>query len=178
VWRDQNEDGIVQLSEIQVIPGRAATPSQDFRVLPSGQTAGSASPFLGWAIRCSSAKWSGPPIWIGRCGLPIRLPLAATCGNSVGVVGAGQEFTSWVAVGVRYDLYNPDVDAYRQTPTVLVPKGCVLSHVDVHSFVWSFARNRLMLEYQHNRNALGVAADGSPTTLAADTLTLRGQMVF
>jgi hypothetical protein len=41
-----------------------------------------------------------------------------------------------------------------------------------------FARNRLTLEYQHNRNALAVAADGSPTTLAADTLTLRGQMVF
>jgi hypothetical protein len=41
-----------------------------------------------------------------------------------------------------------------------------------------FARNRLILEYQHNRNALGVAADGSPATLASDTLILRGQMVF
>src|SRR5262249_31615361 len=30
VWRDQNEDGIVQLSEVQVIPGSAATPSQNF----------------------------------------------------------------------------------------------------------------------------------------------------
>ena len=39
-------------------------------------------------------------------------------------------------------------------------------------------RDRLLLEYQHNRNALAVAADGSPTSLAADTLTLRGQVVF
>jgi len=50
------------------------------------------------------------------------------------VVGASQEFTSWVAFGVRYDFYNPDVDAYRQTPTVIVPKERVLSHVDVHTF--------------------------------------------
>jgi hypothetical protein len=94
------------------------------------------------------------------------------------VVGAAQEFTSWAALGVRYDFYNPDVDAYRQTPTLLVPRD-----VSFHTWTFTlsfggFARNRLILEYQHNRNALGVAADGSPATLASDTLILRGQMVF
>jgi len=159
VWRDQNEDGIVQLSEIQVIPGRAATPSQDFSRFAVGADSRVAN--LDRALRPADPVASGRDLrefgW---------------------VVGAGQEFTSWVAVGVRYDLYNPDVDAYRQTPTVLVPKD-----VSFHTWTFTvsfggFARNRLMLEYQHNRNALGVAADGSPTTLAADTLTLRGQMVF
>jgi hypothetical protein len=94
------------------------------------------------------------------------------------VVGASQEFTSWVGLGVRYDFYNPDVDASRQTPTVLVPRD-VSFRAWTFTLSWGgFAHDRLMLEYQHNRNALGVASDGSPTTLAADTLTLRGQMVF
>src|SRR5262249_10086911 len=30
IWRDFNEDGIVQLTEVQAIPGSAATPSQNF----------------------------------------------------------------------------------------------------------------------------------------------------
>jgi hypothetical protein len=94
------------------------------------------------------------------------------------VVGTSQEFTKRAAFGVRYDFYNPDVDGFRQTPIALAPK-------DMSFRTWTFtlswggaARDRLLLEYQHNHNALAIAADGSPTTLAADTLTLRGQMVF
>ena len=178
VWRDQNEDGIVQLSEIQVIPGRAATPSQNFSRFAVG-----ADSRIGFAVpRLGNTVLFGEVIWAANLdrGLLPADPIAS--GRDLRefgwVVGASQEFTSWAAFGVRYDFYNPDVDAYRQTPTVIVPK-------DVSFRTWTFtvsfggfARNRLMLEYQHNRNALGVAADGSPTTLAADTLTLRGQMVF
>jgi opacity protein-like surface antigen len=178
VWRDQNEDGIVQLSEIQVIPGRAATPSQDFSRFAVG-----ADSRVGFAIpRLGNSVLFGEVVWAANLDRALRPADPVASGRDLRefgwVVGAGQEFTSWVAVGVRYDLYNPDVDAYRQTPTVLVPKD-----VSFHTWTFTvsfggFARNRLMLEYQHNRNALGVAADGSPTTLAADTLTLRGQMVF
>ena len=178
VWRDQNEDGIVQLSEIQAIPGRAATPSQSFSRFAVGADGriGFAVPHLGNAMLFGEVVWAAN---LDR-GLLLADPVAS--GRDLRefgwVVGASQEFGARAAFGIRYDSYNPDVDAYRQTPTVLVPK-------DMSFRTWAFtlswggvAHNRLVLEYQHSRNALAVAADGSPTTLASDTLTLRGQMVF
>jgi len=178
VWRDQNEDGIVQLSEIQIIPGRAATPSRNFSRFAVG-----ADSRIGFAVpRLGNSVLFGEVVWGANLdrGLVPADPIAS--GRDLRefgwVVGACQEFRSRAALGVRYDFYNPDVDAYRQTATVLVPKD-VSFRAWTFTLSWGgFAHNRLMLEYQHNRNALGVAADGSPTTLAADTLTLRGQMVF
>ena len=178
VWRDQNEDGIVQLSEIQIIPGRAATPSRNFSRFAVGADGrvGVAVPYLGnsvlfgeviWAANLDRGLQPADPIGSGR---DLR--------EFGWVVGASQEFTSWAALGVRYDFYNPDVDAYRQTPMCLVPRDASFRTWTVSLSWGGFSPNRLMLEYQHNRNALAVAADGSPTTLAADTLTLRGQMVF
>lgn len=178
VWRDQNEDGIVQSSEIQVIPGRAATPSQNFSRFAMGADSqiGARLPRLGnfalfgevvWASNLDRALWPADPVASGR---DLR--------EFGWVVGACQEFTRRAAFGVRYDFYNPDVDAYRQMPTILVPKD-VSFRAWTFTLSWGgFAHDRLILEYQHNHNALAVAADGSPTTLSADTLTLRGQMVF
>jgi hypothetical protein len=178
VWRDQNEDGIVQLSEIQIIPGRAATPSRNFSRFAVG-----ADSRISFAVpRLGNSVLFGEVVWAANLDRGLRPADPVASGRDLRefgwVAGASQEFTSHAAFGVRYDFYNPDVDASRQTPTVLVPQ-------DVSFRAWTFtlswgglSRNRLMLEYQHNRNALGVASDGSPTTLAADTLTLRGQMVF
>jgi hypothetical protein len=39
-------------------------------------------------------------------------------------------------------------------------------------------RGRLSIEYDHNRNALGIGPGGAPLTLGRDALLLRGQLVF
>jgi hypothetical protein len=177
-WRDQNEDGIVQLSEIQVIPGRAATPSQNFSRFAVGADSriGATIPRLGRLMLFGEVIWAAN---LDRALLPADPVASGRDLREFGwVVGASQEFTARAALGVRYDFYNPDVDGFRQTPTVIAPK-------DMSFRTWTFTlswggvgQDRLLLEYQHNHNALAVAANGSPTTLAADTLTLRGQMVF
>ncbi len=178
MWNDQNEDGIVQLSEIQIIPGRAATPSQNFSRFAVGADSriSFAIPRLGTSVVFGEVVWGAN---LDR-GLQPADPVAS--GRDLRefgwVVGVSQEFTPWVGFGARYDFYNPDVDASRQTPTVLVPKDVSFRTWTFTLSLGGFAHNRLALEFQHNRNALGVASDGSPTTLAADTLTLRGQMVF
>jgi hypothetical protein len=178
VWNDQNEDGIVELPEIQVIPGRAATPSQNFSRFAVG-----ADSRINAAIpRLGRLMFFGEVVWAANLdrGLVPADPVAS--GRDLRefgwVVGAAQEFTSHTAFGVRYDFYNPDLDGFRETPIALAPK-------DMSFRTWTFtlswggmSRDRLLLEYQHNHNALAITADGSPTTLAADTLTLRGQMVF
>jgi hypothetical protein len=178
VWNDQNEDGIVELPEIQVIPGRPATPSQNFSRFAVGADSriGAAIPRLGKLMLFGEVVWAAN---LDRGLVPADPVASGRDLREFGwVVGASQEFTSRAALGVRYDFYNPDVDGFRQTPTALAPR-------DMSFRTWTFtlswggvARDRLLLEYQHNRNALAIAADGSPTTLAADTLTLRGQMVF
>lgn len=177
-WRDQNEDGIVELSEIQVIPGRAATPSQNFSRFAVGADGriGATLPRLGRLMIFGEVVWGAN---LDRALLPADPVASGRDLREFGwVVGASQEFTSRAALGVRYDFYNPDLDGFRQTPTAIAPQ-------DMSFRTWTFtlswggvARDRLLLEYQHNHNALAVAADGSPTTLAADTLTLRGQLVF
>jgi hypothetical protein len=177
-WRDQNEDGIVQLSEIQVIPGRAATPSQNFSRFAVGADGriGVGVPRLGNSVVFGEVVWAAN---LDRGLIPADPIASGRDLREFGwVVGVSQELTSRAAFGIRYDFYNPDLDGFRQTPTAIAPK-------DMAFRTWTFAlswgglgRNRLVLEYQHNRNALAVAADGSPTSLAADTLTLRGQMVF
>jgi hypothetical protein len=178
VWRDQNEDGIVELSEIQVIPGRAATPSQNFSRFAVGAESriGATLPRLGRLMVFGEVVWGAN---LDRALLPADPIASGRDLREFGwVVGASQELTSRAALGIRYDFYNPDLDGFRQTPTAIAPKEMAFR-------TWTFAlswggmrRDRLILEYQHNHNALAVAADGSPTSLAADTLTLRGQMVF
>jgi hypothetical protein len=178
VWRDQNEDGIVELSEIQVITGRAATPSQNFSRFAVGADSriGATLPRLGRLMMFGEVVWAAN---LDRALLPADPVASGRDLREFGwVAGVSQEFTARAALGIRYDFYNPDVDGFRQTPAAIVPKNMSFR-------TWTFAlswgglgRNRLILEYQHNHNALAVAADGSPTTLAADTLSLRGQMVF
>ncbi len=178
VWNDQNEDGIVQLSEIQVIPGRAATPSQNFSRFAVGADGriDATMPRLGRFVLFGEVVWAAN---LDRGLLPADPIASGRDLREFGwVAGVSQELTTRAALGIRYDFYNPDLDGFRQSPTAIAPK-------DMSFRTWTFAlswgglgRNRLILEYQHNHNALAVAADGSPTTLAADTITLRGQMVF
>jgi hypothetical protein len=178
VWRDQNEDGIVQLSEIQVIAGRAATPSQNFSRFAVGADSriGATLPRLGRLMLFGEVVWGAN---LDRALLPADPVASGRDLREFGwVVGASQEFTTRAALGVRYDFYNPDVDGFRQTPTAIAPKDMSFRTWTVTLSLGGMGRDRLLLEYQHNRNALAVAADGSPTTLAADTLTLRGQVVF
>jgi len=178
VWRDQNEDGIVQLSEIQVIAGRAATPSQNFSRFAVGADSriGATLPRLGRLMVFGEVVWGAN---LDRALLPADPVASGRDLREFGwVVGASQEFTTRAALGIRYDFYNPDVDGFRQTPTAIAPKDMSFRTWTVTVSWGGLGRDRLLLEYQHNRNALAVAADGSPTSLAADTLTLRGQVVF
>jgi hypothetical protein len=178
VWRDDNEDGIVQLSEIQVIAGRAATPSQNFSRFAVGADSriGATLPGLGRLIFFGEVVWGAN---LDRALLPADPVASGRDLREFGwVVGASQEFTTRAALGVRYDFYNPDLDGFRQTPTAIAPRNMSFRAWTVALSWGGMGRDRLLLEYQHNHNALAVAADGSPTSLAADTLTLRGQMVF
>ncbi|HEY4187042.1 MAG TPA: hypothetical protein VGP07_18345 [Polyangia bacterium] len=178
VWRDQNEDGIVQLSEIQVISGSAATPSQNFRRFGLGGDArvtivlprlGTLDLFgeLMWASNLDRALVPADPVAAGR---DLR--------EHGFVVGVVQQVGKWFAVGGRYDTYNPDADASQQRALAVVPVDATFATwTATAAWRWT-ALDRIVVEYQHVTNPLGRSVSGAPTTLGGNTLALRGQLAW
>ena len=82
-----------------------------------------------------------------------------------------------VLVGVRYDFYNPDRDRY-----VLVAGDKVPSNLDYSTWAFMAALvapwGRLMVQYDLNRNHLGLSNGGTPGNLADNAFTLRGEVRF
>jgi hypothetical protein len=177
VWQDQNGDGLVEPNEIIAVGGSPATPSQlfhrfalggDARLIVRVPVLGDLS-FRGEvvdAINLDRGLEVADPIGAGR---DLR-----DLGWSAGVT---QEVTRWGVVGARYDLYNPDADASQQRAANLVPVDRSYTTIALMGML-RYEQARLLLEYDINRNPLGIGANGAPTTLADNALTLRGQFVF
>lgn len=177
-WQDSNADGVIDnTTELQVIPGSPATPSESFKRFAVGADlrATITLPMLGdLHLRAEVVRGSN----IDR-GLFVSDPVVATRDlRQLGYyIGASQEITRWALVGVRYDRYDPDADAREQEPFTLVPRDTSMS-------TWSFSAAgrtriaRLIAQYDHRQNALGRDASGRPTTLADDSFTLRAEVHF
>jgi hypothetical protein len=175
-WRDANEDGLVQTTELQVIAGAPAEASKNFdRFALGGDFELDAEvPVLGplrlygevvWAKNADRGLFPADPIATGRD----QRELGFTTGIRVSL-------TRHVEVGVRYDHYQPDFDATDQQGATLVAVDSSFSTIAVAAALCSLPGGRLTLEYDRNHNPLGRSASGQPTTLASDVLTLRGQM--
>jgi len=177
VWQDQNGDGLVEPNEIVAVGGTPATPSQvfhryalggDARIIVRIDPLGDLS-FRGEVVNAVN---------LDR-GLEVADPVSA--GHDLREVGwsggATQELTRWGMVGVRYDVYNPNGDASQQRAANLVPIDRTYSTVALMGML-RYGGNRLLLEYDINKNPLGLGVNGAPTTLADNALTLRAQAVF
>lgn len=177
VWRDENGDGLVQATEVHLIAGASATPSQTFDRFAIGGDARLviAIPWLGdLAIRAEIAR--GKNLDRG-----VELADPVTAGRDLRelgwYLGATQELTEWALIGARYDRYDPDQDASEQRALNLVPIDRTYGTLALLAML-RYQKARLVLEYDRNTNALGRDASGAPTTRHDDALTLRGQVVF
>ena len=187
VWRDTNEDGLVETTEITSTGGSAATASQNFHRFALGADArvrvrlpvlGDLTVF-GEIVRASNLDRGIEPADPVGPGRDLR---------ELGwLVGFAQDITRWGVVGVRYDRYNPDVDASGQAGVVLVPRSRAYSTLAVMGGVrmpgdlidgkqryWG----RLLVEYDHVDNSLGRSTNGEPARLADDALTVRAEVSF
>jgi hypothetical protein len=177
VWQDQNGDGLVEPSEIVAVGGAPATPSQVFRRFALGGDARLVvriRPLGDLVLRAEAVR----ALNLDR-GLEVADPVGA--GHDLREVGwsgaVTQEITSWALAGARYDRYDPNGDASQQRAAHLVPVDRTYSTLALVAMA-RFEGARLVLEYDINHNPLGIAANGAPTSLADNALTLRGQMVF
>ena len=176
-WVDGNNDGIVQTTELQVIPGGPGRPSATFARRAVGLNAA-----VHWCL-CRLGQGSAfAEITLAQNldrGVEYADPIAA--GRNLrelgGYVGVVQQLGSVLMVGARYDRYQPDRDrnSVLGANRVLVnPTYATLSVL----LAAQIGEVRLTAQYDHERNPLGRADDGSVTTRADDRLTLRAQAGF
>ena len=177
-WRDDNGDGVVQPSELHPILGVAATPAATFRRFALGADAlvEIDVPRLGVLTLFGELLWAGN---LDRALMPADPVSTGRDLRELGwFAGLTQEITRWAIVGVRYDRYDPDADAMVQQGAIAVPKDAGFSTLAVSAAVQAPPWGRLVLEYDHNTNALGIGPSGAPATLGSDAVTLRAQMAF
>jgi hypothetical protein len=178
VWRDTDEDGVVQINEINVIPGQTPMPSQNFsRWAVGGDLLLTfAIPKLGeltlygelaYAVDLDRALLVADPVAAGRDLRELGWYVAAT-----------QELTRWAMVGARYDHYDPDRDSHDLGAGAQVPSDLSFSTLSVAAAVRYPGYGRLSMEYQHNTNPYGRTMAGLPTSIADDSFILRGQVEF
>lgn len=176
-WVDDNHDGQIQTTELQVIPGTPGEPSVGFDHSAVGLDAA-----FGWCL-----VWAGAGKAFAEGAIATDLdrglyyadPVANSrklreLGYQVGVV---QQLGPHALAGVRYDRYDADRDAAEQLGTTFVGVHRVFS-------TWAFlaattwGNARFTIEYDHVRNPLGRDDTGAPATREDDRLTVRAQAGF
>lgn len=178
VHRDANEDGLVQTSELERLPGNPGTASENFERFALGADVALevAWPLLGrgrlyaeltWANNLDRGLYVADPVSQGRELRELGYMLALR-----------QEITRHAEVGVRYDVYDPDRDATDRQGTRVLTKDARFSTLSAVVAWCSLPYARLLLQYDHRENPLGRDRRGKPTTLAMDALTLRAEVQF
>lgn len=174
-WHDVNEDGVIQPYELTPIPGSAAAPSQNFDR---------------WAVGADARmhyRW-----WPGVLKIYAEVALAQNLDRGLYVAdpivtsidqrefafyaAAIQEVTRWGVVGLRYDYYDPNFDAFDKRGGKLIPFSEAITTISPLVGLVLPDRARLLLQYDVIRNALARDATGVPTTLKDNTFTLRLQV--
>jgi hypothetical protein len=182
VWRDLNEDGLVSASELQVVKGSAARPSENYNRWGVGLDleVRIEVPVIGELFVYGEAVMAknldrgvapADPIAVGRAQ------------RSRGFYAAFlQEVTDYFAAGARVDVYQPNVDQ-----TELHGGETVITRRTFTSWTLSAAgylplgfgpRAKLLAEYVIQKNSLGRDASGNPAQLANDTLRFRLEVAF
>src|SRR5262249_10936140 len=153
------------LPELQVIPGRAATPSQPFDRFALGADARVTT----WVPRVGRLVASAELVWSQNLdrGLVPAAPVAAS--RALRALAASpavvQAPCGRGALGIRFDVHGPDADAREQIAAALVPRDERFTTLAIAAAWRPAPSGRITLEYDHNTNALGRTSSGAPTTL-------------
>jgi hypothetical protein len=177
-WQDSNHNGAVDAGEVIGMPGSAAVSAQSFERYAVGGDlrVSSAVPRLGaltlygeiiYASNLDRAIQPASPVTLGRDTHEFGWYLAVT-----------QELTRYAMVGVRYDVYNPDLEATARVGKDAVPYDASYSTVALAASLRYPAIGRVILEYDINGNHLGHDDSGFPSEQRDDVLLLRGEVVF
>lgn len=176
-WSDSDENGSVGQGEVTGSPGSAAAPSTSFTRVALGVDLALSARFSAMLRTTVAAE-----LFLGN-----NLDRAVLPADPKSVVGRDfrevgyyvaliQEYGRW-RLGLRYDHYNPDQDANKNAKGSPVPTDASFSTLAVVAGCTA-SWGRVLIEYDHNRNHLGVGLDGMPANLADNAVILRGEVGF
>ncbi len=176
-WHDVNQDGAVQSSELTGIAAQSAQPSQNFDR---------------WAVNAdlrTSFRW-----WLGVGKVYGEFTIAQNFDRSLYVadpvatgldqrelgffVAGEQEVSKWGVVGLRYDFYDPNSNAFDKRGGTLNPFSQAVTTVSPMGALVLPDRARLILQYDAIQNAFARSTVGSPTNLKNNVVTLRLQVML
>lgn len=173
-WRDANEDGQIQSTELTPLFGLAPTPSQSFERWLVGADA---------RLRVRS-RWGTTQLTAEASagtnmdrGLYVADPVGAgvdvrELGYQLGVV---HELPAWGAFGARMDFYDPNADFLDRQGGKLQPASQAIRTFSAMAAL-VVSRARLVAQWDVVRDKLGRDERGVPTDLKNDVLTLRLQV--
>jgi hypothetical protein len=174
-WHDVNNDGAVQPAELAGVPAQGATPSQTFDRWAVGAD-----------LRMNYKWWLGVAKIYGEFvvaqnydrGLYVADPIATGIDTrELGYyVAAQQEILQWGEVGLRYDLYDPNSNAFDKRGGNLIPFSEAITTISPMAAVVLPDRARLILQYDAIHNAYARNSVGVPTNLKDNVVTLRLQV--
>jgi hypothetical protein len=177
-FTDRDGNGVLSgLNEIQVIPGAAATPSQNFSRFGYGADLriGVNEPSLGATVLWSELYWAKN---LDRAVLPADPVAFGRDYREFGIyVGLTQELGPHWQVGARYDFYNPDADSVNTVQGAAKPTALAYQTVAFAAALRATS-GRLIAEYDLNRNHNGRDAEGNPVNLPSNSFTIRGEVSF
>jgi hypothetical protein len=174
-WHDTNEDGAVQQSELAGVSAQAGEPSQDFDRWA-----------IGADLRMHYRSFLGVTKIYGEFviaqnldrGLYVADPIATGLDTrELGFYAAAvQEITQWGSVGLRYDFYDPNSNAFDKRGGSLIPFSEAITTISPMAALVLPDRARLVIQYDAIHNAFARNALGVPTNLQDNVLTLRLQV--
>jgi hypothetical protein len=176
-WVDENQDGLVQSTELHVVPGTPGIPSRTYHHSALG-----ADVAVHWSV-CAIGKGVAFAEAVIATNLDRGLVYADPVKTTRDLrelgftIGAVQDVSDHAQVGVRYDRYDADRDAMEMQGVSIVGTRQVFSTLSVMA-AGRYEGAKLMIEYDHAGNPFGRAADGNRITRADDRVTLRAQVGF
>jgi hypothetical protein len=182
-WTDIEANGLVNQTTLQGVPAEAATPSQTF---PHWAVGGDVE--VAYRSPAGRTKIYGELILAQNLdrGMFIADPFQPSqapgfqAGTNVrelgGYVGIVQDITEYGLVGFRYDYYNPNADFFESRGGQLLPFTDSISTFSPLVGVVIPHRAKFLVEYDVIKNYLALDAEGVPTNLKMNTLTLRLQV--
>jgi hypothetical protein len=174
-WNDLNGDGVIESSELTPISASIATPSQNFDRWAAGAD-----------LRAQYQSTLGVTKVYGEFMLGSNMDRNQYFADPTKTLVDQRELGIYVAVlqdigpygvvGFRYDLYDPNSNAFDKRAGLTLPFSETVKTASPLIGLTLPDRVRLVFQYDIVRNALARTAEGVPTDLKSNVWTLRLQV--
>jgi hypothetical protein len=175
LWRDANENSLIDPGELTASPGSAATPSANFPRWAFGADLRlRARTSLGWSTLYGEVTLASN---LDR-GLFVADPILTSVDvRELSYYAAFvQEITPYALAGLRFDAYDPNADFFDKRQGKLVPTSQAIHTFSPIVGLALPSHARLIFQYDIVRDLLAKDARGVPVDLKNDRFTLRLQV--